>query len=184
MHRTQLPAGAYWSAKLHWAQDDSPRPLFWWSDLVLLSKSHLPVLSARRLMKHRGRGSSLLLKLQATPALNFSTGKRSFFLPIFCSAPLNQMRFDLTVAGIQSRRDRGALFNARCEWGTAAGKLTVSAPCTPTDKRSRLKKKRKKERKRYICLPSLCFAASGKNCWGRAEWLTFKVLQQLDGPFT
>lgn len=67
------------------------------------------------------------------------------------------MRFDLTVIGIQSRRDRGPLFKARSEWGATAWKLTVSAPCTLADKRSRLKKK-----ERYICLPSLYFAASGE----------------------
>ncbi len=51
------------------------------------------------------------------------------------------MRFDLTIAGIQSRRDRRPLLKARSEWGATAWKLTVSAPCTLTDKRSLRKKK-------------------------------------------
>lgn len=51
------------------------------------------------------------------------------------------MRFDLTAVRIQSRRDRGPLFKAKSEWGATAWKLTVSAPCTLADKRSRLKKK-------------------------------------------
>lgn len=141
MQHTRPPAGAYWSAELHWAQDDSPGPLFWWSASRNYLKRHLAVPSVAGLVT-RHRPGSLLLRPASTWALHFPpAGISFFFFYIYFLPPLNQMRFDLSVVWILSRRDRGPLFKGRSERGAAAWKLTVSAPCTLADKRSRLKKK-------------------------------------------
>ena len=128
MHRTHLPAGAYWSAELDWAQDDSPRPLFWWSDSGLHLKSHLAFpLVPGLLMKLcvaacTARGNTI--PKVDTKHVFFSSSQ-------YISLPLYQKRFDLSVAGIQSRRSRVPPFSrVKSEWVATAWKLTESAPCT------------------------------------------------------
>lgn len=87
MLHTHLPAGAYWSAKLHWAQDDSLKPLFWWSNSRPHLKRHLglPFVSSLLMIQ---QVSSLSLWPVAIWVLNFPQAWGDlFFLTVF-SPPL------------------------------------------------------------------------------------------------